>query len=164
MRSRNWTVCDDYEHLRPMCNDLRILHKFFADDCTLQTRRWVCEGLSPAMSCADWWHEAQQLGKAVEAATAPHQHALSTKAGCECIAHILQGLTGLDDRATVISVDGVSAFDLISRTAMMRGLLLVEGGSQALPFIRMFYGAPSEYLWEDSSGTVHTIPQGEGGE
>ena len=22
----------------------------------------------------------------------------------------------------------------------------------------------SEYLWEDSSGTVHTIPQGEGGE
>ena len=107
---------------------------------------------------------AQQLGKAVEAATAPHQYALSTKAGCECIAHILQGLTDLDDRATVISVDGVSAFDLISRTAMMRGLLRVEGGSQALPFIRMFYGAPSEYLWEDSSGTVHTIPQGEGGE
>ena len=106
---------------------------------------------------------AQQLGKAVEAAIAPHQFALSTKAGCECIAHILQGLTDFDDRATVISVDGVSAFDLISRTAMMKGLFRVAGGSQALLFIRMFYGAPSEYLWEDSSGTVHTIPQGEGG-
>ena len=28
----------------------------------------------------------------------------------------------------------------------------------------MFYGTPSEYLWEDATGTVHTIPQGEGGE
>ena len=36
--------------------------------------------------------------------------------------------------------------------------------SQALPFVRMFYGAPSFYLWEDSSGVTHTIPQGEGGE
>ena len=33
-----------------------------------------------------------------------------------------------------------------------------------LPFVRMFFGAPSEYLWEDDSGTVHRIPQGEGGE
>ena len=32
----------------------------------------------------------------------------------------------------------------------MTGLMLVEGGSAALPFVRMFYGAPSEYLWEDS--------------
>ena len=44
------------------------------------------------------------------------------------------------------------------------GLLRVEGGSAALPFVRMFYGASSEYLWEDSCGTVHRIPQGEGGE
>ena len=40
----------------------------------------------------------------------------------------------------------------------------VEGGSEAVPFVRMFYGAPSEYLWEDSQGVVHNIPQGEGGE
>ena len=70
----------------------------------------------------------------------------------------------LDPRATVTSIDGVSAFDLISRGAMMTGLMRVEGGSAALPFVRMFYGAPSEYLWEDSCGTVHRIPQGEGGE
>ena len=107
---------------------------------------------------------AKQLGDAVMAATSPHQYALSTRAGCECIAHALQGLTELDPRATVTSIDGVSAFDLISRGAMMTGLLRVEGGSAALPFVRMFYGAPSEYLWEDSCGTVHRIPQGEGGE
>ena len=44
---------------------------------------------------------------------------------------------------------------------MMRGLLDVEGGGAALPFVRMFYCSPSEYLWEDDEGTVHRIPQGE---
>ena len=34
----------------------------------------------------------------------------------------------------------------------------------ALPFTRMFYGRPSEQLWEMDSGEVHRIPQGEGGE
>ena len=58
---------------------------------------------------------AQQSSTAVAAATAPHQYALSTRAGCECIAHALQGLTEMDPRATVTSIDGVSAFDLISR-------------------------------------------------
>ena len=33
-----------------------------------------------------------------------------------------------------------------------------------MQFVSMFYGAPSQYLWEDDSGTVHTIDQGEGGE
>ena len=107
---------------------------------------------------------AQQLAKAVLSATSPHPYALSTRAGCECVAHALQGLTELDPRATVTSIDRVSAFDSISRRAMMTGLLQVEGGSSALPLVRMFYGAPSEYLWEDSRGTVHRIPQGEGGE
>ena len=46
----------------------------------------------------------------------------------------------------------------------MNGLLQVDGGNAALPFVRMFYGAPSEYLWEDSSGATHRIPQGECGE
>ena len=105
---------------------------------------------------------AKQLGDAVMTATSPHQYALSTRAGCECIAHALQGLTELDPRATVTSIDGVSAFDHISRGAMMTGLMRDEGGSAALQFVRMFYGAPSEYLWEDSCGTVHRIPQGEG--
>ena len=47
---------------------------------------------------------------------------------------------------------------------MMDGLLQVEGGLATLPFVTMFYGTPSEYLWEDSSGVVHSIRQGEGGE
>ena len=107
---------------------------------------------------------AQQLGPAVKTATSPHQCALSTRAGCECIAHVLQGLCDVNPLTTVTSIDGVSAYDLISRRAMLSGLSGVDGGSASLPFVRMFYGSPSEYLWEDESGVTHSIPQGEGGE
>ena len=106
---------------------------------------------------------SQQLMESVQRATAPYQYAMSTKSGCECIAHALQGLTELDPRATVMSIDGISAFDLISRRAMLQALDNVAGGSAAVPFVSMFCGTPSHYLWGDSLGRV-TITQGEGGE
>ena len=107
---------------------------------------------------------SQQVMVSLQAATAPFQYAMSTKSGC--IAHAFEGLTELNPRATVMSIDGISAYDLISREAMLQALADVEGGSQALPFVSlsMFFGAPSQYLWEDSAGRVHTIKQGEGGE
>ena len=61
---------------------------------------------------------SQQLSQAVEAATAPFQYALSTSAGCECIAHTLQGLIELNPLATVVSIDGISVCDQISRDAL----------------------------------------------
>ena len=78
------------------------------------------------------------------------------------MAHALQGLTEIDPQVTVTSIDGLGAYDMISRGAMLRGLMRVSGA--ALPFTRMFYGRPSEYLWVMDSGEVHHIPQGEGGE
>ena len=102
---------------------------------------------------------AQQLGPAVEASTSPFQYAMTTCAGCECVA--LQALSESDPEATIVSVDGVSAFDLISRGAIVEGLRQVNDA--ALPFVRMFYGRPSIYLWELADGTVHHT-QGEGGE
>ena len=65
------------------------------------------------------------------AATAPHQYALSTRAGSECIAHVIQGLTELNPEATVLSIDGMSAYDQISRAAMMDGLFSLCGGRRA---------------------------------
>ena len=88
----------------------------------------------------------------VEKATAPFQHALSTRAG------------DADPEATILSVDGISAYDSISRVAMMRGLRQMEGGDALLPFLNQFYGSHSTYLWEDDEGVVHEVLQGEGGE
>ena len=102
--------------------------------------------------------------EAVQVATSPFQCAMSTKSGCENIAHTLQGLTEMDPRATGMSIDGISAYDLISRQAMMQGLRDVPGGNSALPFVLMFCGTESRYLWEDSDGGFHSIVQAEGGE
>ena len=92
---------------------------------------------------------AQQLGPAVENFTAPFQFALTTRSGCECVAHTIQALCQADPELTLTSLDGVSAFDLISRRAMLEGLAHVPGGASALPFVHLFYGRPSRYLWED---------------
>ena len=80
------------------------------------------------------------------------------------MAHVLQALTELDPETTITSIDGISAFDTMSRKAMLEGLERVVGGSAVLPFVRLFYFSPSAYLWEDEDGEVHTIHQGEGGE
>ena len=65
---------------------------------------------------------AQQLTKVVEAATSPFQYALSTRAGYECVAHTLQALYEINPETTVVSVDGISAHDVVSRRAMLEGL------------------------------------------
>ena len=108
---------------------------------------------------------AQQLTPAVQRATSPFQYELSTKSGSECIAHVLQTLTDLSDRATVLSIDGIGAFDLISQRGHVgEGLRSVPGGDSVLPFVLQFYGNPSSYLWDYDHGTTHEIKQSEGGE
>ena len=82
---------------------------------------------------------AQQYTKKVEEATAPHQCALKTKAGCETVAHILQVLTDLDPDA-------------------MEGLRRVVDGEQILLFVGAFYGQPSTYLWEDDRLPPDRLP------
>ena len=120
---------------------------------------WERDEQTPDVTCL-----AQQFSAQVELATSPHQYALKIKVGCETVAHILQVLTELDEEATVVSVDGIGAFDLISRNAMMSGLSFMVDVDRLLPFVRAFYGQPSSYIWEDDAGEVHSIPQGEGGE
>ena len=104
---------------------------------------------------------AQQLARQVESATAPFQYALSTRAGSECVAHVIQGLSELNPDPTVMSIDGISAYDQISRAAMLDGLYSHCRG-ETIPFVRMFYGSPSTYVWEDAEGVEHSILQGEG--
>ena len=106
---------------------------------------------------------AQQLGPQVESATAPFQYALSTRAGSECVAHVIQGLSEWNPDSTGMSIDGISAHDQISRAAMLDGLYIHCGG-ETIPFVRTFYRSPSTHVWEDAEGVEHSILQGEGGE
>ena len=106
------------------------------------------------------WTLAKQISKQVEKA----KYALSTKAGCECVAHILPSLTDLRLEVTITSVGWVGAYDLISRNAMLESLLRMESGDQILSFVRMFYSNPSTYFWEDELVVTQHIAQGEGGE
>ena len=86
---------------------------------------------------------AQSLGSALKTATAPHQCALTTRSGWESIAHALQGLTDLDPEATVMSIGGVGAFDLVSRASMLSVLRNAPGCDDALKLVLQFYGQPS---------------------
>ena len=54
-----------------------------------------------------------------------------------CIAHIVQSLTDVDSNATVVSIDGVGAYDLISRNSMLRGLS--SGERRSDPPLRLVF-------------------------
>ena len=64
----------------------------------------------------------------------------------ECVAHVVQALSELDSRSTILSVDGVGAFDNISWAAIFQGVADMLHGEKLIPFIRLFYSTPSRYL------------------
>ena len=118
---------------------------------TVKTRWWGPWSLlvtGPPFGCTD---DVTATVRAVERATAPYQYALNKRAGCECIAHILQGITELHPELTITSIDGIGAFDTIPRESMMSKLLEVEGGGLP-PFVRIFT-VPHRNTWgEDDTG------------
>ena len=69
----------------------------------------------------------------------------------------------LNPEATIVSVDGMGGFDTTSRQSMLQGLLGVPGANECLPFVRMFYSEPSEYVLNDSGGVPHIVQQAGGG-
>ena len=78
------------------------------------------------------------------------------------MAHFLQVLTEMDSQTTIVTIDGVGAYDSISRKAMLEALMEMPRGSQALPHVRLFYGQPSRYLWEDEFGQRPPYTSGRG--
>ena len=61
--------------------------------------------------------------------------------------HIVQAMTSEDREATILSIDGIGACDLVSRNAMFRGVADMVDGDKLVPFMRLFYGSPSTFLW-----------------
>ena len=96
---------------------------------------------------------AKQFSKQVEAACAPFQ-----------LGHAVRVMTETNPDATLLSIDGVGAYDHVLRSAMMAKLLEVPGLRPLLPFVRSIYSQPSRYVWQDEEGNLHEIRQHEGGE
>ena len=59
----------------------------------------------------------------------PFQFALSTRAGAESVVHFLAAASELNPEATIVSVDGIGAFDTMSRRSMLQG----AGGKRVSP-------------------------------
>ena len=99
---------------------------------------------------------SKQYGSEMEAACWPHQYALSTRAGTECVAHLHRTALEEDPENTVLSLDGIGAYDTIRRKAMLQKLRTLPGAS-AMPFVLLSYGSSSEYLWFDDAGEAHIV-------
>ena len=79
--------------------------------------------------------------------------AWSTRAGTDSLAAMLRAATELDPEATIVSLDGRSAYDSVSRAAILGKLKDVA--PQLLPFVRSLYARVSTYLWWDDGGRSH---------
>ena len=115
-------------------------------------RRLVCKAV------------ARQYADLFKEATAPYQYALQTRAGTEALAHTLRVLTEEDPDVVIMSLDGVGAYDHVSRAAFMEKLAASPKLHGLIPLVAALYGSDSHFLWWDAEGQVHTIDQGEGGE
>ena len=107
---------------------------------------------------------ARQFGAVVEKICAPFQFALSTRAGTDCVGHAIRVMTDLDARATVLSVDGVGAYDHVLRSSMLGKLTEVPQLRPLIPFGKSTCAHPTSYEWEDQHGTRHQVWQHDGGE
>ena len=93
-------------------------------------------------------------------ATRPFQFAPQTRAGTDSLAAMLRAAVELDPETTVVSLDGRSAYDTISRDAILRKLR--DTVPALLPFVRAMHARTSTYLWWDAESGLHEIPQAEG--
>ena len=90
--------------------------------------------------------------------------AMGSRASIDAAVLTARAALDLNPDLVLLSLDGIGAFNHIYTGEMLARLNEFPGACEMLPFIRLFYGQPSRYLFEDELGVVHTIWQGEGGE
>ena len=103
---------------------------------------------------------AKQWGTTLDHATRPYQYALQSRAGTDAIVATVRAALDSREDVVVVSLDGRSAYDSISRAAFL--VKLQELAPELLPFVRMFYGRPSTYSWWDAAGRRRDVHQAEG--
>ena len=77
----------------------------------------------PKIGCEDVGETVWQ----VESVCSPFQFAHSTRAGTDCVSHAIRLMTDTDHETTVLSIDGIGAYDHVLRSAMMAKLHGVPG-------------------------------------
>ena len=77
---------------------------------------------------------AKQFVEVFEAECSPFQCALSTRAGTDCVGHMLRAAFDGDPNMTILSVDGIGACDNVLRPAMLGRLVQMPGAREILPF------------------------------
>ena len=107
---------------------------------------------------------ARQHQGALRRAVAPANFGLADRSGCDGLIHLIRSLTEADAQRTVLSIDGVGAYDHVSRARMLEELWRVEELRPLVPFVRLWMNPRSTFVWTDDSGSQHDVTQGEGGE
>ena len=67
----------------------------------------------------------------------------------DCVGHAVRVATDQNTEATVLSIDGVGAYDHVLRSSMMSKLRDTASLQGLLPFVRAVYSRPSCYKWRD---------------
>ena len=70
----------------------------------------------------------------------------------------------MDARLTVLSIDGLGAYDHFLQQAMLSGLIAVPEARAIPSFVRMAYASLSRYAWKDRGGVLYFVEQIEGRE
>ena len=91
---------------------------------------------------------------------APANFRICEHSGTDTLAHILQALTDDDPDRVILSIDGVGAFDHVSRARIFQELEATPELHDIILFIRQWYGTVSKFLWTDAEGKRHRIEQG----
>ena len=93
-------------------------------------------------------HHSSTLARRFNLPSAPEQ--------AQSVAHALQASTALGPNLTILSKDGVGAFDSISRASMLDALSRLPTASSALNFVNCFHGCRSHFLQTDDESTTHS--------
>ena len=129
-------------------------HSFGEVDRTSEGKRWV-RGIVAGDIVRRWWRGPCPNSSWSRCRPRQHHSSMRCQPRVECIDHALQGLTELNPRATVMSIDGISGLTWGHVAGTCRRGRRKPGFAVCL---NVLWCTVSQYLWED------TIKQGEGGE
>ena len=107
---------------------------------------------------------ARQVGHHFRAAVTPANSGLANRSGTDALVHMVRAAVEGDAQCTLVSIDGVGAYDHIARAKMLGALWRNPALRDLLPFVRLWLARQSVYVWRDENGETHDIEHGEGGE